>query len=177
MKIETLETQRLILKPASINDAQVFYNLYLQQENLNSNQVTFENFYISFYNKIMNQSNIVWTIALKDTNEIIGDISLENIKLKHQTAKIGYQILPSYQNNGFATESLNCFLDYLESQNFHRLEIVILQGNIASTKVAKKCGFKLESIKKQARIVNEKYCDLFVYVKIFNFVHYQRQEP
>lgn len=182
MEIKTIETERLILRKPNIDDCNTFYSYLLRPEMTEFSQErgyqTFESFYVSFSSNILGNlaRHPFWTICLKDTNKVIGSIALEMYKPRHKTCQIGYEINPDFFNNGYATEALIALMEYLEQEDMHRIEISIWQGNVPSIKVAKKAGFKLESIAKQCRYKNDKFYDILNYVKIFNFVHYPKEE-
>ena len=58
--------------------------------------------------------------------------------------EIGYHIAKRYTNNGYATESLKLFIQYIKV-NFKLKEIygIALAANKASVRVLEKCGFEL----------------------------------
>lgn len=66
--------------------------------------------------------------------------------------EIGYTIFdPQRRGQGIMTEVLSLFADYLfQSTNIHRVQLIIADGNIASEKVAQKCGFTYEGMARQA---------------------------
>ncbi len=87
-----------------------------------------------------------FAIALKESNKLIGTISLyENTIRKWKYAKsIGFSINHSYWGNGFATEALMLIMGYA----FTKTDCLLLEvghhvENISSKRVIEKCGFKL----------------------------------
>ena len=75
--------------------------------------------------------------------------------------EIGYQIYRKEdRGKGYITEALKIFTAYLfDAKQINRLEIELSAGNIASRKVAEKCGFKYEGLKRQAIFSRGKYED------------------
>lgn len=88
-----------------------------------------------------------YAIVLKSTQEIIGCIGLvpigeEHYNLEKDNREIGYWIGLPYWNLGFATEAVIGLMEYLSSQD--KVESFLITtdaNNIASQRVAEKCGF------------------------------------
>lgn len=81
----------------------------------------------------------------------ISDITpIGEISYFFTTGEVVYIILPEYAGAGFATEALHGFSDFLKLQDANKvLFLRIRRGNIASKKVAEKCGFvKVENMSK-----------------------------
>lgn len=81
------------------------------------------------------QSHNYFTVHLKATNKAIGYILLW---IDHDLPQIGYRIEEPYRNQGYCTEGLRALLPFVETK-YKTLEID--QRNLASLRVAKKCGF------------------------------------
>lgn len=75
--------------------------------------------------------------------------------------EIGYRIYcPKDRGKGFASEALELFVDFIfRSKQINRLEIEADVDNIGSKRIAEKCGFKVEGIKKQSSFLNGRYRD------------------
>lgn len=76
--------------------------------------------------------------------------------------EVGYRI---YRNEdrgkGYTTEAIRLFTKYLFNlKPIERLEIHLLKENLASRRVAEKCGFKYEGLKRKAIFKRGQYCDL-----------------
>ena len=58
--------------------------------------------------------------------------------------EIGYHIAKKYTNNGYATEAVFLFLEYLKNKGqLKEIYGIALSANVASKKVLQKCGFEL----------------------------------
>ena len=103
------------------------------------------------------------TMLITDKNEkIVGEITYFKGLWYMPGYEVGYQI---YRNEGrgkgYITEALRLFTAYLfEAKPINRLEIEVSVGNVASRKVAEKCGFKYEGLKRQALFSRGKYEDI-----------------
>ena len=79
--------------------------------------------------------------------------------------EIGYAMFdPLQRGQGFTTQALSLFTDYLfQSMPIHRVQLIIADGNIASEKVAQKCGFTYEGTARQAMFQRGIYRDMKLY--------------
>ena len=81
----------------------------------------------------------VYAIIRNEDKANIGYVQLINIGIGWE---IGYHIAKRYTGNGYATEAVLLFLDYLKKNTNHKEIIgVALAANKASRKVLNKCGF------------------------------------
>ncbi len=76
--------------------------------------------------------------------------------------EIGYTMFdPLQRGQGIMTEALSLFTDYLfQSRKIHRVQLIIAEGNLASAKVAQKCGFTYEGTARQAMFQRGQYRDM-----------------
>lgn len=75
----------------------------------------------------------------------IGFINAHHINKDDNSCEIGYYINEEYRNNGYATESLRAFIEYLISNNnFDKIICECQYDNIASRKVIEKSNMKYE---------------------------------
>jgi RimJ/RimL family protein N-acetyltransferase len=76
--------------------------------------------------------------------------------------EIGYLIYdPTRRNQGYATEALGLLCKFLFlTKKINRLQLGIIQGNLASRRVAEKCGFCLEGVLRGALFHRGKNRDL-----------------
>ena len=62
--------------------------------------------------------------------------------MNNNEVEIFYALLPEYWGQGIATEILNYFSEYIFNHTTYQIILAyITQNNIASQKVAEKCGF------------------------------------
>ena len=80
-----------------------------------------------------------------NNNEIVGMIYISQIDLKNQKCSTGIKIGGMYRGKGYALDAVKALLKYLFNEmNFNRVEAKILEYNIPSQELYKKCGFILE---------------------------------
>jgi len=83
----------------------------------------------------------------KDGDVLIGSVAINRIDTENQIGSLGYWVRGSQQGNGYCSEAVNRIkLFGFDELALTRLEIVVLDQNIASRRVAEKCGAVLECI-------------------------------
>ncbi len=105
----------------------------------------------------------------KEKNKIIGSIYGEFKKegrMKHRIS-LGWGLHPDYQGRGIGTRLLKELILEAKKRKFRRLEAEMAKENIASWKLAKKCGFNIEGTKKEAMLTDDgRYIDTYIVGKI-----------
>lgn len=104
-------------------------------------------------------------LIVNPAEEIIGSIWFFKSIPYFDGLEIGYIMFDLQQRRqGIMTEALSLCADYLfQSTNVHRLQLIIAEGNIASTKVAQKCGFTYEGTARQAMFQRGRHRDMQLY--------------
>ena len=83
----------------------------------------------------------IYAVIRKSDNANIGYIQLVQIE---EGWEIGYHIAKVYTGNGYATEAVNLYVEYLKKNtDIKEIYGVALADNLASRRVLEKCGFKL----------------------------------
>jgi len=91
----------------------------------------------------------VFGIILKETNELIGVISLD-INKSDENAELGYWIGKHYWRNGYCTEAAEAMMNYgFETLGLHKIFAQHMKDNMSSGRVMKKIGMKHEGSLKQ----------------------------
>lgn len=145
---DTLETERLILRPFKFSDAEEMfsnwandpevtkYMTWLPHENVTITQQII-NFWIKEYEK---PQTIRFGITLKDSGALIGSIDV--VDFINGKPEIGYCLSRKYWNHGYMTEACKAVMDYIFSLGYDEVLIRAQVENIGSNKVIQKCGFK-----------------------------------
>lgn len=152
--VQTLQSERLILRPLTLNDAPCLFNQFASDP-----QVTH---YLSWkphqnveettqiIQQWLDQKTNIFAIENKNTHEIMGTINVANIDQRTLSCEIGYALGSRFWNHGYMTEALNCLLHYLfDEVGFNRVRADCDARNKASSAVMKKCGMKFELCKLQ----------------------------
>ncbi len=86
--------------------------------------------------------NLVLAITLKDTNELVGGVSL-NINHFADTADLGYWFARKFWNQGYATEVAKAMIEHgFIKLNLYAIKACSFKWNAASLRVFEKIGMK-----------------------------------
>lgn len=101
-------------------------------------------------------------IALKDNNEVIGDIYVYLIE-NDRMASVAIRISKEYQGKGYGTEALKAMTDFcFKNTELKRLWTEVDIRNVGSYKMLEKCGYQREGLIRQGKMVNA-WCDYYIY--------------
>ena len=90
---------------------------------------------------------VQWAITLLNDDQLIGNCGTYGWDREDRRIDIGYQMLPAYWGQGYATEASKAIIDWsFEHFNLHRVQADCTDGNIASERVLLKCGFTVEGV-------------------------------
>ncbi|MCG9596998.1 GNAT family N-acetyltransferase [Vibrio sp. Isolate25] len=79
------------------------------------------------------------------SQQVVGRVHLRPV-VPPKVADVGYGIFPEHRGKGYATKALNLFTQWIFSEaGYVRIELGIKEGNEASERVAKSCGYVRES--------------------------------
>ncbi|HWD39184.1 MAG TPA: GNAT family protein [Fimbriimonas sp.] len=101
-------------------------------------------------------------IVDKETDRIIGMMAKFKPVFYYQCVEIGYIIYhPDDRGKGYASEALRLFVRYLfDLMPIDRIQIQVEPGNLASQRVARKCGFTYEGTSRSALMSRGKWVDI-----------------
>ena len=163
-----IETDRLILRRFTVEDAPKMYENWASDEEVAKYltwpahadaDVTAELLarWTGCYGEV-NHYN--WCMQLKEDGELIGNISVVEIKEQVQSAAMGYCIGRKYWHQGFASEALKAVMDFLfDEVGVNRVEAVHDARNPHSGQVMKKSGLLYEGTKIEAGFNTSGVCD------------------
>ncbi len=169
--IPVLETQRLLLKRLSLNDADDVFEYanddditkYVIWDRHRSKQAS-----IDFINFAAEQFKlgeaIVWGIEIKAERKVIGTIDLRNYNGNNKCADTGYCISKKYWGKGFTTEALKAVIDFgFERLYLNRIEAHCEEENTGSWRVMEKVGMKFEGVLREKVFVKERFRSMKMY--------------
>lgn len=148
MKI--LETERLIIAEANLNDAPFFLRLlnspnwleFIGDRNIRDLKEATKYVQEALIDKYKENGYGFYKMNLKENNEPIGAIGF--LKRHYlECPDLGYAILPNYQNKGYISEAAKAILEY--GQNKLQLSEIVAfttEENLASQKVLLKIGLQ-----------------------------------
>ncbi|MBK1895492.1 GNAT family N-acetyltransferase [Chryseobacterium paridis] len=146
-----LETDRLILRRLSKNDAEEIYQL---RSNVEVATLTGKtpfvdvNEAIAYIDKIdilINKNEcIFWAISLRDESALIGAICLWNFDIPKGTVEIGYELLEEFQGKGIMGEVIVQILKYaFEVMDVETIIAFPSSENMSSVRLLEKLGFRI----------------------------------
>lgn len=145
-----LKTGRLILRRViKEDDKEIFFlrfdedvNKYVKRAKPNSLDDV-RNHIQKLNNGIDNNESIFWGISLLNNREIIGTICLWNIDKENDTAEVGFDLMPDFQEKGIMKEALSEVAGFgFETLKLKRLTAWVHHDNSRSISLLRKFNFK-----------------------------------
>ena len=155
-KYPTIETERLLLRPVTLDDAEAMFEYASDRENTrytfptNQSLEETKNNIAQFY--LANPLGR-WGIELKSNGQFIGTIDLHKIDPILKKAAIGYIINKKYWNQGLTTEANRAVIELaFEKIGMNKLSALHDKDNPASGKVMEKSGMRFSHEEPYARM-------------------------
>jgi ribosomal-protein-alanine N-acetyltransferase len=144
-----LSTERLQLRPLSIDDAEEIYLLRSDEKHNEfidrprATSLDDARAFINQIEKLLSEGNShFWVVSFKNGAELIGTLSLWNFDKERNTAEIGYELLPAYYGKGIMTEALPAVLEFaFNALKLSKIEAWTHENNIRSSALLLKFGF------------------------------------
>lgn len=148
-----IKTERLTLSEISLEDAESYKNLYLDdelnkfwgydyREDLGDNQPTAEYFYN--FNKNLREKKEELSLIVKKEGEVIGETVVHGFDF-YGGVEVGFRIAKKYQNEGYAFESVFATVEFIKQKiQPKKIKAKRFKENLASKKLLEKVGFKKE---------------------------------
>jgi len=153
MKTPILETQRLILRPMTVNDAESAFQNWTSDPEIakfmrweRHKDITETREWLASEESFIESDMVYnWGFVLKETGELIGSGGLVFIELKGMY-ELGYNIMKKYWRQGLATEASHMIIGFakkeLKQKQFYCCHA---KENPASGKVMMKVGFEYQN--------------------------------
>ena len=167
----TIETDRLVLRQASLNDVDEIYFLrsdpqvlqYIDRAPARSIDEAAD-FVALLDNAVNNNTGISWTITHKGKDRMIGNIALWRLEKEHYRAEIGYVLHPAHQGKGIMQEAMQAVIAYaFGTMGLHSIEANINPANLPSQRLLEKIGFVREAYFRENYYYNGKFLDSAIY--------------
>lgn len=166
--VKKLETKRLILRKITAEDADEAFCHWT-----NSKQATkyltwapHETVDITrgwFLYQEQNQYE-EWGIVLKETNQLMGNISVVEEKPTTKTKTLGYVLGERFWNQGYMSEALTEVITHLfETTEVNRIEAAHDIANPGSGRVMEKAGMTFEGVLRESGVNNQGIVDMAFY--------------
>lgn len=169
--LPTLETQRLILRPLRMRDAQDLY-AYARDPEV-SRHVLWE----PHENPAQSRQFLraaIWqyrrglpgsfAITLRESGRMIGTIGFMWVNTDHKSAEVGYSLSRDYWNRGLMTEALRAVVDFgFDALRLNRIEAQHETNNPASGRVMAHAGMLYEGTLRQRLKNKGRFVDVALY--------------
>ncbi len=110
---------------------------------------------------------VQYAVALKATNELIGDLGCYLKKEDARQAVIGFTIASAHWRKGYASEIIPALLQFLfEEMNMHRVVADCDTENAASYRTLEKLGFRREACFVESFLFNGAYASEYHYAML-----------
>ena len=169
--VPVLETPRLRLRPYRADDAQTMFALYSDPVVMRYwsfppwVELAQARTYLERALAGMDSGEIFpWAIADRDSDRLIGALTLFSLHAEQLRAEIGYSLSPGFQGRGLATEALRLGLAHaFDALGLLRVEADIDPRNNASWRLLERLGFQREGLLRKRWRVNGEICDTAFY--------------
>jgi ribosomal-protein-alanine N-acetyltransferase len=143
-----LATERLVLRRMVAedikefhilkSDARILEFLYYKPKTMDEARI----FLQKLNDDITKNECIIWGIAQKGENKLIGSICFWNIVKERSKAEIGYELMPEYFVKGIMTEAMKAVMKYgFDKMRLELIEAVPYVNNIKSIKLLERNNF------------------------------------
>ncbi|WP_293132228.1 GNAT family protein [Microcoleus sp. bin38.metabat.b11b12b14.051] len=169
--LPTIETERLLLRKITLNDASDMFeyasNPEVSEYTMWSTHVSIEDtkYFLKSLTRMYKRRELVdWGIVHKAEKKFIGTCGFVEWSMTHSRAEIGYALSARHWGEGYMSEAVNAIIEFgfremLLNRIMGRCEV----NNIASARVMEKVGMQLEGILRQQVFVKGQYWDLKIY--------------
>lgn len=169
--LQKIETERLILRKMTLDDAQDVFEYGSDSEI--TNYVTWDahksiedsqNFLKSVIQKYEKKEVSEWGIVFKENKKFIGTCGYMWWHIGCARAEMGYALSRKYWDKGLMTEAVKETIKFgFDKMKLNRIEARCMIGNVASEKVMKKVGMTFEGIMREQMYAKGVFRDLKMY--------------
>lgn len=168
----TLETERLILRKFTENDAEAVFRNWASDDEVTKyltwqthksvkDSAGYMDFCLETYKK---DSSYQWGIELKETGELFGNISVVKMDEDLNAVELGYAIGRRFWGNGYAAEAVKAVIAFLfEEVGVNRIAARHDTNNPNSGKVMRKAGMEYEGTLRRGGRNNQGIVDCAIY--------------
>lgn len=167
-----LESDRLILRELTIEDAPALFKLRSNEEvmkyyrrprpaNLKDIYTLIEEIQKGF----LKEKSLGWAITFKEAPDVlIGFLGFPKLDFDNFRAEVGYMVAPGFWGTGIAGEALNLATKFgFEELGLHSIYATIDPNNLSSAKVLLKQGFVKEAYFKEDVYLDGEFLDSEIY--------------
>jgi ribosomal-protein-alanine N-acetyltransferase len=167
----TLETDRLLLRRITLDDAQAVFAyasdplvpVYMPWEQHQSIAETYE-YLAHVLDRYRQGWPGPWGIVHKGDGRLIGTCAYGSWEREHRRAEIGYVLHRSYWGQGYMTEAVRAIVGFgFTSMGLNRIEARCEVANVGSARVMEKVGMTFEGVLREQVYEKGRYRDMKIY--------------
>jgi RimJ/RimL family protein N-acetyltransferase len=153
MTAPILRTQRLILRPLAITDAEALYAVMSDDETMRfwdwpafADYSTVAEIVAGQVADMVEGRSAYWAVMLPGGDQAIGACDLSEIDLRQRRAELGFLFNRAFWGNGYAFEAMQAVVKYALGSplKLERLWARLHAGNDASRRLLERLGFAYE---------------------------------
>ncbi|MEZ4671762.1 MAG: GNAT family protein [Anaerolineae bacterium] len=167
----TLETDRLLLRPFQRKDAAVVQRILTHPQVVatlldspHPVEIPDAKLWIRLEQALRRRGErFGFGVVLKEEKRLIGGIDIE-LQTEHKRGDIAYWLHPEFWGRGLVTEAAARVLIYgFEELQLHRIYAQCMQSNSASARVLEKIGLVREAVLRQHHLKDGEWVDIVMY--------------
>ena len=170
-RLPVLETERLILRPMKMSDAEDIFAYSKDPEVARHvlwdahRSISDSRFYLKYMKRQYKTGQpSSYGIVLKETGRLVGTIGFMWYNADNRATEVGYSLARWLWNQGLMTEALHAVLDMaFEHLHVHRIEAMHDAANPASGRVMIKCGMHHEGTLRHRVFNKGRFVDVELY--------------
>lgn len=164
------ETERLIIRPFTLNDVDDLYECCNDFEMVKTNYgmawpytKEFAKQWIQMQEK--DENSFKFAVCLKDCpNKVIACVALQNIDKTAKRGEIGCWVARKNWGHGIAPEAMKTIINYgFKDLGLHSIFGRYFTSNLASGRIMEKCGMKYVGKIRDHVVWFDEYCDVGYY--------------
>ncbi len=156
-----LETDRLIIRPINLKDAEFILDLVNSKgwlKFIGNRSVSNKNDAENYIQTILDNTNFYYSVfELKESNKAVGIVTF----LKREDEKfpdIGFALLPEFEKKGYAFEASKSYLEKIEKLNkYENIIAITMADNKKSVNLLQKLGLEYKYDRKKGMDVLSYY--------------------
>jgi len=163
-----LETDRLMLRKISMDDAEYLFHLRTNEDAMKYINKPLPKS-IDAVKELITKMNdnsvrIQWAVTSKKEDTLVGTIGYHIIEKEHYRAEIGYMLHPKLWSKGLMSEAISVVLDFgFNQMGLHSIEARINPANNQSAKILSKHFFIKEGYFKENYFFEGNFLDSEIY--------------
>lgn len=166
-----LSTERLLLRPLRLDDADAIFAMYSVPEVMRywtgaawTDPARAVDYVTAGAQDIAAGTAMRLGVEIKSTGRCVGQVTLFHFDVQNRRCDIGYALNREHWGHGYVGEALAALLDFgFGPLGLHRVEADIDPRNDASLRTAERLGFVREGLLRERWLVGDEVCDTAIY--------------